>query len=155
EHHDEAPHHDDGRSQEHEPGERAHQDEDHSHLEASETPPLTIAAEAPAVATEAFQSAEAHDDHAREETGKSEVSGFEAARDDQAAPVEGGGEHFEPGSEERAASPSEVHSEVVEADNSHDDDEEGEETEEEVVESVGGDDVLEEVPERPYRPRRQ
>ena len=35
----------------------------------------------------------------------------------------------------------------------HDDDDEAEE--EEVVESVGGEDVLEEVPERPFRPRRQ
>ncbi|WP_315764874.1 MULTISPECIES: Rne/Rng family ribonuclease [unclassified Bradyrhizobium] len=38
----------------------------------------------------------------------------------------------------------------------HDDEEEdGEEAEEELVESVGGDDVLEEVPERTFRPRRQ
>jgi len=39
----------------------------------------------------------------------------------------------------------------------HDDDEDDEddEAEEEVVESVGGDDVLEEVPERAFRPRRQ
>jgi ribonuclease E len=37
----------------------------------------------------------------------------------------------------------------------HDDDDEGEDAEEEVVESVGGDDVLEEVPERAFRPRRQ
>ena len=37
----------------------------------------------------------------------------------------------------------------------HDEDEDGEEAEEEVVESVGGDDVMEEVPERPFRPRRQ
>src|SRR5262249_1411422 len=36
-----------------------------------------------------------------------------------------------------------------------DDEEDGEDAEEEVVESVGGDDVLEEVPERPFRPRRQ
>jgi ribonuclease E len=35
------------------------------------------------------------------------------------------------------------------------DDDEDEDAEEEVVESVGGDDVLEEVPERPFRPRRQ
>jgi ribonuclease E len=41
--------------------------------------------------------------------------------------------------------------------NEHPDDEEdeGEEAEEEIVESVGGDDVLEEVPERAFRPRRQ
>jgi ribonuclease E len=37
----------------------------------------------------------------------------------------------------------------------HDDEDEGDEVEEEVVESVGGDDVLEEVPERAFRPRRQ
>jgi ribonuclease E len=36
-----------------------------------------------------------------------------------------------------------------------DEDEDDEEAEEEVVESVGGDDVLEEVPERTFRPRRQ
>ena len=36
----------------------------------------------------------------------------------------------------------------------HEDDE-GDEAEEEVVESVGGDDVMEEVPERAFRPRRQ
>ncbi|KYH03295.1 ribonuclease, partial [Bradyrhizobium sp. DOA1] len=35
------------------------------------------------------------------------------------------------------------------------DDEDGEDAEEELVESVGGDDVLEEVPERTFRPRRQ
>ena len=37
----------------------------------------------------------------------------------------------------------------------HDDEDDGEDAEEEVVESVGGDDVLEEVPERAFRPRRQ
>ncbi|WP_410051229.1 Rne/Rng family ribonuclease [Bradyrhizobium sp. SZCCHNR1011] len=36
-----------------------------------------------------------------------------------------------------------------------DDEDDGEEIEEELVESVGGDDVLEEVPERTFRPRRQ
>ena len=36
-----------------------------------------------------------------------------------------------------------------------DDDDDGDDAEEEVVESVGGDDVLEEVPERAFRPRRQ
>ncbi|KQW23575.1 ribonuclease [Afipia sp. Root123D2] len=38
---------------------------------------------------------------------------------------------------------------------SDDDDDDGEEAEDEMVESVGGDDVLEEVPERAFRPRRQ
>ena len=36
-----------------------------------------------------------------------------------------------------------------------DDEDDGEDAEEEHVESVGGDDVLEEVPERTFRPRRQ
>ncbi|MBB5045866.1 ribonuclease E [Rhodopseudomonas rhenobacensis] len=36
-----------------------------------------------------------------------------------------------------------------------DDEDDGEEAEEDIVESVGGDDVLEEVPERAFRPRRQ
>ncbi|MBR1086552.1 Rne/Rng family ribonuclease [Bradyrhizobium manausense] len=44
---------------------------------------------------------------------------------------------------------------VARADEDDEDDEDGEEGEEEVVESVGGDDVLEEVPERTFRPRRQ
>jgi ribonuclease E len=41
------------------------------------------------------------------------------------------------------------------ADEHEDDEEDGDETEDDVVESVGGDDVLEEVPERTFRPRRQ
>jgi ribonuclease E len=154
EHHDEAGHHEPERSQENERGEQhAHVDEDHSHFQASDAPTLTAAAEVPAAAAEALESAEAHEDHARGEAGKPE--GVEAPHDHDAAPAEDGTQHFQPASEEQRASSGEVHSEVAEADNSRDDDEEGEETEEEVVESVGGDDVLEEVPERPYRPRRQ
>jgi ribonuclease E len=40
-------------------------------------------------------------------------------------------------------------------DENHDDEDDGDDAEEEVVESVGGDDVMEEVPERAFRPRRQ
>ncbi|MBR0687195.1 Rne/Rng family ribonuclease [Bradyrhizobium manausense] len=48
------------------------------------------------------------------------------------------------------------HGEAADAAGDDDEDEDdGEEAEEEVVESVGGDDVLEEVPERTFRPRRQ
>ena len=53
--------------------------------------------------------------------------------------------------EEHASSPHDV---LVVADAEEAHDEEGDEVEDE-VESVGGDDVLEEVPERPFRPRRQ
>lgn len=41
------------------------------------------------------------------------------------------------------------------SDEDDEDDEDGEDAEEEHVESVGGDDVMEEVPERTFRPRRQ
>jgi ribonuclease E len=44
---------------------------------------------------------------------------------------------------------------IVARDGQEEDDDEDEDAEEELVESVGGDDVLEEVPERPFRPRRQ
>ncbi|QDM32471.1 Rne/Rng family ribonuclease [Tardiphaga sp. vice352] len=44
---------------------------------------------------------------------------------------------------------------AVEADEHDDEEDEEEEAEEDQVESVGGDDVLEEVPERAFRPRRQ
>jgi ribonuclease E len=49
------------------------------------------------------------------------------------------------------------HAEAAETGDEDDDedDEDGEEAEEEHVESVGGDDVMEEVPERTFRPRRQ
>jgi ribonuclease E len=49
------------------------------------------------------------------------------------------------------------HGEAADAagEDDEDEDDDGEEAEEEVVESVGGDDVLEEVPERTFRPRRQ
>lgn len=45
--------------------------------------------------------------------------------------------------------------EATSDDDEDEDEDDGEEAEEEVVESVGGDDVLEEVPERTFRPRRQ
>ncbi|HEV7879518.1 ribonuclease E/G, partial [Bradyrhizobium sp.] len=57
---------------------------------------------------------------------------------------------------DHAASQRDDHAAAPQGDEHHDDEEdEGEEAEEEIVESVGGDDVLEEVPERAFRPRRQ
>ncbi len=47
------------------------------------------------------------------------------------------------------------HSDDHDHDDDEDDDEDDEESEDDMVESVGGDDVLEEVPERAYRPRKQ
>src|SRR4030081_507373 len=67
-------------------------------------------------------------------------------------PHDDGGEHAygEPAASDPAEQAAAPH-----GDENHDDDDEGDEGEEEVVESVGGDDVMEEVPERAFRPRRQ
>jgi ribonuclease E len=63
--------------------------------------------------------------------------------------------HAEHSGEEHAASTGAEHVAAPIGDEPHEDDDDGEDAEEEVVESVGGDDVLEEVPERAFRPRRQ
>jgi len=79
-----------------------------------------------------------HDEQAQENAAHADdVSHAEHAGEEHAAAAEG----------EQIASPI--------GDEPHDEDDEGEDAEEEVVESVGGDDVLEEVPERAFRPRRQ
>ena len=56
---------------------------------------------------------------------------------------------------EYAAASDDEHAAAAHDDDNHDDDDDGDDVEEELVESVGGDDVLEEVPERAFRPRRQ
>ena len=84
-----------------------------------------------------------HDEHHDEEQAREN-----AAHADDAPHVEHAGEEY------AAASPDE-HRPASEGDDGHDDEDDGEDAEEEVVESVGGDDVLEEVPERAFRPRRQ
>ncbi|MGN6308429.1 MAG: Rne/Rng family ribonuclease [Xanthobacteraceae bacterium] len=75
-----------------------------------------------------------------------------AAHDDQAA-------HHDADEHHDDASHADSHHDDVHHDHDdadHDDeDDDGDEAEEEVVESVGGDDALEEMPERTFRPRRQ
>ena len=63
--------------------------------------------------------------------------------------------HAEHAGEGYAAAPHDELAPHAEGDDDHDDEDDGDDAEEEVVESVGGDDVLEEVPERAFRPRRQ
>ena len=75
-----------------------------------------------------------------------ELARENAAHADDAPHIEHAGEGY------AIASPGEL-APASESDDGHDD--EDDDAEEEVVESVGGDDVLEEVPERPFRPRRQ
>jgi ribonuclease E len=144
EHHDDE-HHDDD-------------DHDHNHDHKDDiyaTSPLeTPAADAPvaavveasvatvveeAVAPE-YGEANGHDARAAEEQAEENVAHADDAPHDEAA---------------RAEHPIQVEGEgiVPAIGDEHDDDDEPEE--EEVVESVGGEDVLEEVPERPFRPRRQ
>jgi ribonuclease E len=135
----------------------AHDGHDHDHA-AGETHahqhqpdmPVSAAIEASAAVTasEAPAGAESHDDHAHDERTHEEHAQENAAHAEDAAQAEHGGE-------EHAATPEGEHAAAPHGDEHHDDEDDGEEAEEEVVESVGGDDVMEEVPERAFRPRRQ
>jgi ribonuclease E len=176
--HTEAAHHDHDvheHGHEHEHADEAH-DGEHAHLHddrqdhghhhddagrvhdaAPETPadghepetPVTAAVEA-SVATALneplapeFNESDSHDERAEEERAQENVAHADDAPHDEHA----GAEH--------ALAPEGELVPVPAGDQVHDEEEDGEEAEEEVVESVGGDDVLEEVPERPFRPRRQ
>ncbi len=166
-HHGEAEHDDDAARHDHEHShdhEHAHDEHDHAdehgHFDASEAPEPATGHETAAVessaAPEASISAAAHEDRAHDEASREENARENAAHADDAAHAEdGGGARTEHAGEEHPASPHDVHAAAPDGEETHDDEDEGDEAEEEVVESVGGDDVLEEVPERPFRPRRQ
>lgn len=129
--HDEHSHDDhghDGHSHE------GHDHSEHAHGEHSHD------AEQPAAVTEQ-QTSEAAHDH---------------AHDDHAHNAEHEPHEHEDAHEVSAAPHGDDHQDERHADDADgEDDEDGDDAEEEVVESVGGDDVLEEVPERAFRPRRQ
>jgi ribonuclease E len=96
--------------------------------------------------------AEAREDE-EEEHAYHDADAYEnAAHADDAPRAERGGEHAE---HEGAAAAAAEQAAAAHGDEHRDDADEGDEAEEEVVESVGGDDVMEEVPERAFRPRRQ
>jgi ribonuclease E len=159
-HHDDAGHHDhehhEHEHHDHEHHEHAHDEHDHADDQGTETHasetlaavtlPDTAAVEASAAeAREEEEEQHAHHEH-------HDADAYEnAAHADDAPHAEHGGGHVEHESAETAAS---QHA-APQRDENHDDEDEGEEAEEDVVESVGGDDVLEEVPERAFRPRRQ
>jgi ribonuclease E len=156
-HQDEAAHHHD--HHDHEPSHDHEHDHDHHdhdvHAEGDEHGSARLT-EAPALAAEPVeaiadisealreapeqgaQEDDAHEDHV--EAGPDEVAAQNAA-------------HAGYASEAQAASSDEAHA-APDGEEPHEDDE-GDEAEDELVESVGGDDVLEEVPERAFRPRRQ
>ena len=135
--------------------EHAHDQHDHDHVgsEAAAPEPQTempvsaaigasVAPDAPTeaeVREEAAHDVQTHEEHAFEN---------QAHADDAPRAEHADGDP--------AASQHDDHAAAPQGDEHHDDEEdEGEEAEEEIVESVGGDDVLEEVPERAFRPRRQ
>jgi ribonuclease E len=154
EHHDHEAHdrsHDYDHAHDHEHG---HDDHDHTH--ASETqvtesqPVAAVIAASAAAEPEAV--AEAHGEHAHDDRVHEEHAEENAAHADDAPHPD----HVEHADETQAVLPQDEHALQPQGDEAHeDDDDEAEDAEEEVVESVGGDDVLEEVPERPFRPRRQ
>jgi ribonuclease E len=127
-------HHDHGDHEHSHDHDHAHDEHDHAH--ANETPPSPADSVVPAMATfEASDTATggSHDD---------------ASHADDAPHAEhvGDGPATSSHVDEIAAPRGEE---------AHDDEDDGDDAEEDVVESVGGDDVMEEVPERAFRPRRQ
>jgi ribonuclease E len=148
--HDEHDHDDrdhDEHDHEHPHAEHDHAHDEHREVEAGETlaavtlpdtAAIEASANAPAVAAEARKE-HADDEHHEADAHEEAVH---AEHSEQAEHVAG----ETAGSEQPA---------MALGDEAHDDEDDGDEAEEEVVESVGGDDVLEEVPERPFRPRRQ
>ncbi|MBR0705794.1 Rne/Rng family ribonuclease [Bradyrhizobium liaoningense] len=136
-------------------GEHDHHDRDH----ADETPaPVAAVGAEPVVASEPVaepQEAQTFEGHAVE-AHASEAHAFEAHAEALAEAVTSATEPADAvyAAGENTEAP---HAEAAEAagEDDDEDEEDGEEAEEEVVESVGGDDVLEEVPERTFRPRRQ
>src|SRR6266478_2398919 len=157
EHHDDTGHRDhDGHSHDHE---HAHDEHDHAHDEnghvhasetlAAVTLPDTAALEASAYTNEAHEYP-AHDEHIHDERARENA----AHADDAPRAEDGGAEHAEHAGSEHAASDHAEHA-APHGDDNQDDEDDGDDAEEEVVESVGGDDVMEEVPERAFRPRRQ
>ncbi|UPJ53644.1 Rne/Rng family ribonuclease [Bradyrhizobium sp. 200] len=146
--HDHDPHHDHDRHHDQDaqgPGEHADAASEAPVAEVQSGSPAAalVEAAAPEATTEHAPAEHAHDEHHDEEQAREN-----AAHADDAPHIEHAGEGYAVASSDELAPDSE-------RDDGHDDEDDAEDAEEEVVESVGGDDVLEEVPERPFRPRRQ
>jgi ribonuclease E len=146
-HHADAEHHDDAGHHGHDHHEHAHDRHDHADEEGTETHASETLAAVTLPDTAAVEAsvAEAREDEEEEHAHHDAHALENAAHADEAHRAEHG--------DAEAAAPDRA--EVPHGDENHDDEDDGDEAEEEVVESVGGDDVLEEVPERAFRPRRQ
>src|SRR5260370_25198005 len=151
-HHEHAAH-----DHEHAHDEHDHLDHDHGNVQASETLaavtlPDTAAVEASAAALDS--TAEAHEAHAHND--HHEAYGHEdTIQTDQAPRAEDGGAAPSEHADGEAASDLGEQAAPSPGDQIQDDEDEADDAEEELVESVGGDDVLEEGPARSFRPRRQ
>ncbi len=169
-HHETEHHHGDADHHEHAGHDHAHHDDDHEHAAShghhddephhdhahAETTAQSADAHEPETAVDISEALrEAPEEHAHEDDAHESHAGDEATADEVAAENAahaGYASEQHAAHQEHAAASDEVHA-AVDGEEVHDD--EGDEAEEEVVESVGGDDVLEEVPERQFRPRRQ
>jgi len=146
----------DAHDQDHEHGHDAHEQGAHDHAHDDHKSPQPLHAETPvtavieaSVAAQTEEQAALHDDAAHDERAHEEQAQENVAHADDAV------EHAD---DERPSPPLGEHAEhslAPQGDEPHEEDDGEEDGEEELVESVGGDDVLEEVPERPFRPRRQ
>ncbi|MFZ2159869.1 MAG: Rne/Rng family ribonuclease, partial [Bradyrhizobium sp.] len=144
EHHD---HEDHARDHEHVHDEHDHAQDQGTETHASETlAAVTLPDTAAVEAATAEVREEEEEEHAHHEHHEAHALENAAYADDVP--------HAEHADGETAASDQAEHA-AAGGDENHDDEDEGEDAEEEVVESVGGDDVMEEVPERAFRPRRQ
>jgi ribonuclease E len=163
-HHDDDHHehaHDDDHH-DHDHHDDDHHDHDHD-APAEEAAPVVAggAAETPVVVSEepapALVAAPQHDDdeltHAEHDHDHDDHHDHDQPPGDEAVAAEGEAVAEQEGSEVTIV-PQDEAGTVVHGDE-HDDEDDADEAEDEVVESVGGDDVLEEVPERTFRPRRQ
>ena len=146
-HHADAERHREHDDHDHDHHEHAHDEHDHADDRGTETHASETLAAVTLPDTAAVEAAvaEAHEEHAHDERSREENAEENAAHADDAR-------HAEHGGGEPAAS---GHDAAPHGDENHDDEDDGDDAEEDVVESVGGDDVLEEVPERAFRPRRQ
>jgi ribonuclease E len=141
----------------------AHDDHDHGQTHDSETPSDSFHSVMSETIAEASSpapvSAEAHDEHAHPDRAYDDHGHDEGVDDENARENAAHAEdvvHAEPAEAEAGASDHAEQPAISRGEEPHDDEDDGDEVEEEeLVESVGGDDVLEEVPERAFRPRRQ
>ncbi|MBU6456017.1 MAG: Rne/Rng family ribonuclease [Bradyrhizobium sp.] len=150
----------------------AHDDQDHAH--DVETPSGSFRSATPETAVEASEPAPVGAD-AHDEPSYPDPSRQDHVHDDHLQDDHHQDDHYqerpddENGREIAADAEDAIHAEqegdgaadhaersaISRGEEPHDDEDDGDEAEDDVVESVGGDDVLEEVPERTFRPRRQ